>query len=440
MIQEIKRLKPFLTFEVITEDGKMLHIQAQSYEASGQYITFYQAISSHETVNKEQINQNTGEVFLGQENIIVKKKMPFLTLKNVKKITIINLPDEFNLVEEIGEIYEPQTKIEVKEEQQQQQQQQHYTQNIQQADEQNNLPKMNVKPFIRDGIKNSSDHDNRNDDIKYQDELNQPIDTNDTATVNNDYEHHDNNYHSEFETDIPDMEIVNNQDHFPNDDIDPFLSLSEGEQDNLLIHDDFLPENELSENTSEPLTQTLDDDIIADLLNNQLAENSDVKQEQVDNITIEDNQDEVTQSKQKILSMIEKKRDFNNSEDQKEEEQEKHKIIKTELQEYLKRTSTHFRSEPFYKFIMERVSHNSITHDDVVIQICNMIKNREIDYQRFYNDGIQQIIAKNKDVLQHRYNGDIHNLYRILQCRNEETRCITIIDLVVYLRKHNYFR
>ncbi len=99
MIQEIKRLKPFLTFEVITEEGKILNIQAQSYEASGQYITFYQAISSHETVNKEQINQNTGEVFLGQENIIVKKKMPFLTLKNVKKITIINLPDEFNLVE-----------------------------------------------------------------------------------------------------------------------------------------------------------------------------------------------------------------------------------------------------------------------------------------------------------------------------------------------------
>lgn len=402
MIQEIKRIKPLMTFEVITEEFKVLHIKAQSYEASGQYITFYQAVSSFETVEKEDIDKNTGEVIKNKQDVVIKKKIPFITLKNVYKISLINIMDEFELIKEMGEIIIPQ-KVE----------------HIKIEKEENQAPHNlfkdeKIKHFISNREENIE-----NNETKYKNDENKKTD-------NFEYDNFSYNHDNE--------NIVNNQ--YNNDD-EEFL--------NQLLNSN---EDDFSISIEENNNQEMSDEELEALLNGMDNNDNNNKSMDIDDfLSIKTNEDDnrnkdFKRTADNILNIVEQRqKDYSSSETYSEEEDEKKKIIKEELNEYLKRTTTHFRSEPFFKFIKDRISKNiNITIDDIVIQVCNMIKNREIDYQKFYNKSIQELISKNKDTIQYNFDGNLNNLLNIIQRRNEETRKITLIDLVVYLRKSNYFR
>ena len=140
-MMQIERVEPFLTFEVIVEDEetgnlKILNIKSLSYETNDEYVTFYQKIIASETipspyelkhrtevkkyvkklieVHKHDIpNEILDELKhicnkIEDKQIIENRKMPFLTLRNVKKITILNTEeDKFELIKEVGEIYQP---------------------------------------------------------------------------------------------------------------------------------------------------------------------------------------------------------------------------------------------------------------------------------------------------------------------------------------------
>ena len=140
-MMQIERVEPFLTFEVIVEDEetgnlKILNIKSLSYETNGEYVTFYQKIIASETipspyelkhrtevkkyvkklieVHKHDIpNEILDELKhicdkIEDKQIIENRKMPFLTLRNVKKIIILNTEeDKFELIKEVGEIYQP---------------------------------------------------------------------------------------------------------------------------------------------------------------------------------------------------------------------------------------------------------------------------------------------------------------------------------------------
>ena len=132
--------------------------------------------------------------------------------------------------------------------------------------------------------------------------------------------------------------------------------------------------------------------------------------------------------------------DPTNSQQEKEFKDTKKQLIKEQLDIYLQKTTTHFRSAAFYNFIQDKFGSNSkISEEEIINQICNMLKNKELNYQKFFNPEIQNVIEKNKDSIRHHYDGDLHQMLNILQRRNDETRNITMIDLVVYLRINNHF-
>ena len=177
----------------------------------------------------------------------------------------------------------------------------------------------------------------------------------------------------------------------------------------------------------------------------------------VDNFNQENStnkEQEETQSKQKfqnsltsILNRIENRTSdeenmYQSSVDERNNRSEKYKVIKNHLDEFLRITNAPFNIKTFYEnFLKERVSQQlKITENDVIIQICNMIKHREITISKFINKQIQSVIDKNKDVIQFYNDGDLNRLINLLNKRSEETRYINMIDLAVYMRQNNYFK
>ena len=95
---QFEHIKPLLVFEVITHENKILHINSLSYETNGNYVTFYRAIVENKYEDK--IDENNKEIVKK-----TKRKIPFLTLKDVKKISLINFESDFELITEVGELY-----------------------------------------------------------------------------------------------------------------------------------------------------------------------------------------------------------------------------------------------------------------------------------------------------------------------------------------------
>lgn len=360
---EVKRLKPLLTFEVITEDNVMYHIQAQSYEAGGNYITFYQAVTTTETIENEVVNKHTGEVTRKNEVVTLKKKLPFLTLRNIYKISLINFKDEFELIKEIGPVYKPSQTVEIK--------------NIENHYQNTEEDEHKIKRFYE----------------------RQPAYPQEDMPFGEDTEQ--NNYHIEDNVHLTSDETLGNEQDFN------FL--------NDLIN--------VSEEKRNSLQDNNDDDEIQAFLNQQENEPNDL----------------IEQSKLNIINKLNNK-DINSSEVQKEVENEKQRIIKENLKIYLQKITTHFTSKSFYRFLQDRVNQNIIiSEDEIIIQVCNMIKNREIDYQKFYNQKSQDLINANKNAISYNYNGDMLLLLETLHRRKEENRQINMIDLTVYLTRTNYF-
>ena len=450
-MEQFEHIKPLLVFEVITHENKILHINSLSYETNGNYVTFYRAIVENKYEDK--IDENNKEIVKK-----TKRKIPFLTLKDVKKISLINFESDFELITEVGELY-TEHKI--------------ATNNIKSelssfvdtdtiTDETNQISLNGSKRKIKSSFSVSNSHNNNtySDNIvnTNQEDTNnldiQQSNTNDdiTSSINKSLSTQSDDELYDLMADISQdddniMNIMNNNDNNNDMSDDEILSiLSMENDDNNTENKNQVSINETTSNYDND--EILSDEYLLDMLNevnsveNEETNNKD-KQDNSNNLSTIKSSSKRNPNAENVINTILKRIDEvdpTNSQQEKEFKDTKKQLIKEQLDIYLQKTTTHFRSAAFYNFIQDKFGSNSkISEEEIINQICNMLKNKELNYQKFFNPEIQNVIEKNKDSIRHHYDGDLHQMLNILQRRNDETRNITMIDLVVYLRINNHF-
>ena len=451
-MEQFEHIKPLLVFEVITHENKILHINSLSYETNGNYVTFYRAIV--ENKHEDKIDENNKEIIKK-----TKRKIPFLTLKDVKKISLINFESDFELVTEVGELY-PEHKIanhNIKSE---------LSSSIDTDTITNEIKQRNLnenKRKIKSSFSISNSHNNNmysnditdtnkedNDDLNIQqtnidDDITSSINNTSSLTQSDDELYDLMADISQDDDNI--MNIMNNNDNNNDMSDDEILSIL-GMENN-----DNNTENENQTSINETTSDYNNDEILSDeYLLDMLNEVNSVENEETNNKNKQDNSNNLSTVKssskrnpnaENVINTILKRIDEvdpTNSQQEKEFKDTKKQLIKEQLDIYLQKTTTHFRSAAFYNFIQDKFGSNSkISEEEIINQICNMLKNKELNYQKFFNPEIQNVIEKNKDSIRHHYDGDLHQMLNILQRRNDETRNITMIDLVVYLRINNHF-
>lgn len=451
-MEQFEHIKPLLVFEVITHENKILHINSLSYETNGNYVTFYRAIVENKYEDK--IDENNKEIIKK-----TKRKIPFLTLKDVKKISLINFESDFELVTEVGELY-PEHKIANKNIKSELSSSSIDTDTITNKIKQRNLNENKRK--IKSSFSISNSHNNNmysnditdtnkenNDDLNIQqtnidDDITSSINT--SSSIQSDDELYD--LMADISQDDDNiMNIMNNNDNNNDMSDDEILSiLSMENDDNNMENKNQASINEKTSNYDND--EILSDEYLLDMLN----EVNSVGNEETNNKNKQDNSNNLSTIKssskrnpnaENVINTILKRIDEvdpTNSQQEKEFKDTKKQLIKEQLDIYLQKTTTHFRSAAFYNFIQDKFGSNSkISEEEIINQICNMLKNKELNYQKFFNPEIQNVIEKNKDSIRHHYDGDLHQMLNILQRRNDETRNITMIDLVVYLRINNHF-
>lgn len=456
-MEQFEHIKPLLVFEVITHENKILHINSLSYETNGNYVTFYRAIVENKRENKT--DENNKEIIKK-----TKRKIPFLTLKDVKKISLINFESDFELITEVGELY---TEHQIE------------TNNIKSelssfvdtntiTNETKNRSLNESKRKIKSSFSVSNTHNNNmysddivdtskeyNDDLDIQqtninnDDITSSINTiNTSSSIQSDDELYDlmadisqdNNNNNIV------MDIMNNDNNSDMSDDEILSILSMENDDNNTENKNQVSINETTSNYDND--EILSDEYLLDMLNevnsveNEETNNKD-KQDNSNNLSTIKSSSKRNPNAENVINTILKRIDEvdpTNSQQEKEFKDTKKQLIKEQLDIYLQKTTTHFRSAAFYNFIQDKFGSNSkISEEEIINQIFNMLKNKELNYQKFFNPEIQNVIEKNKDSIRHHYDGDLHQMLNILQRRNDETRNITMIDLVVYLRINNHF-
>ena len=448
---QFEHIIPLLVFEVITHENKILHINSLSYETNGNYVTFYRAIVENKYEDK--IDENNKEIVKK-----TKRKIPFLTLKDVKKISLINFESDFELITEVGELY-TEHKI--------------ATNNIKSelssfvdtdtiTDETNQISLNGSKRKIKSSFSVSNSHNNNtySDNIvnTNQEDTNnldiQQSNTNDdiTSSINKSLSTQSDDELYDLMADISQdddniMNIMNNNDNNNDMSDDEILSILGMENDDNNTKNE--NQASINETTSDYNNdEILSDEYLLDMLNevnsveNGETNNKD-EQQNSNNLSTIKSSSKRNPNAENVINTILKRIDEvdpTNSQQEKEFKDTKKQLIKEQLDIYLQKTTTHFRSAAFYNFIQDKFGSNSkISEEEIINQICNMLKNKELNYQKFFNPEIQNVIEKNKDSIRHHYDGDLHQMLNILQRRNDETRNITMIDLVVYLRINNHF-
>lgn len=450
-MEQFEHIKPLLVFEVITHENKILHINSLSYETNGNYVTFYRAIV--ENKHEDKIDENNKEIIKK-----TKRKIPFLTLKDVKKISLINFESDFELITEVGELYtEHQIEINnIKSELSS------FVDTNKITNEIKNRSLNESKRKIKSSFSISNPHNNNmySDDIvdnskEYNDNLNiqqTDIDNDITSSINTSSSIQSDDELYDLMADISQdnndivMDIMNNDDNSDMSDDEILSILSMENDDNNMENKNQASINEKTSNYDND--EILSDEYLLDMLN----EVNSVGNEETNNKNKQDNSNNLSTIKssskrnpnaENVINTILKRIDEvdpTNSQQEKEFKDTKKQLIKEQLDIYLQKTTTHFRSAAFYNFIQDKFGSNSkISEEEIINQICNMLKNKELNYQKFFNPEIQNVIEKNKDSIRHHYDGDLHQMLNILQRRNDETRNITMIDLVVYLRINNHF-
>jgi hypothetical protein len=452
-MEQFEHIKPLLVFEVITHENKILHINSLSYETNGNYVTFYRAIVENKRENKT--DENNKEIIKK-----TKRKIPFLTLKDVKKISLINFESDFELITEVGELY---TEHQIE------------TNNIKSelssfvdtntiTNETKNRSLNESKRKIKSSFSVSNTHNNNmySDDIvdtskEYNDDLDiqQTNINNDdiTSSINTSSSIQSDDELYDLMADISQdnnnnivMDIMNNDNNSDMSDDEILSILSMENDDNNTENKNQVSINETTSNYDND--EILSDEYLLDMLNevnsveNEETNNKD-KQDNSNNLSTIKSSSKRNPNAENVINTILKRIDEvdpTNSQQEKEFKDTKKQLIKEQLDIYLQKTTTHFRSAAFYNFIQDKFGSNSkISEEEIINQICNMLKNKELNYQKFFNPEIQNVIEKNKDSIRHHYDGDLHQMLNILQRRNDETRNITMIDLVVYLRINNHF-
>lgn len=505
---KIERIEPVLEFEVVVEEDNMLktyRVKSLSYETSGEYVTFYQKIIATDIIkspfdikHREAVGKYIKKIIEVHERDIPKdvakemysicdqiqnvetienRKMPFLTLRNVKSIKIVNLEqDKYNLLTEVSEIplerkENPPINVNIP--------QIHDIVNNLNISGNTHQPQFNTVKVLSKKIATGA-HQIKNENLE--------LNGNETHISNiNNEENIDGEIHidetlfenqNEKETiDLDDIEQLLSNDAFPknNQEAEELNDLLFEEHNNI-VDSEKKPESKVVQSitqevddwetlmSEQDMDHTLVDDDIDAILNMSVEDDNVVSNEiEFNNINnleqnnimdfYQDYPDKDIESAHKfqsnideILEKIEQNSYSNNnseyqsSVEQKKNKDQRYKLIKESLNDYLYMTSVPFNPSAFYhNFLVERLSSNmKLSEEEMIIQICNMIKDKEININKFVNPKAQEIIHKNKDTIQFFNDGNLKNLLGLIKQRGEETRILSMVDLIVYMRKNNF--
>lgn len=147
----------------------------------------------------------------------------------------------------------------------------------------------------------------------------------------------------------------------------------------------------------------------------------------------------VSEQTQFALDSINRRLNIDNSSSTEERavKTELHSLLYKHLTEYLTRTKERFNLNAFFNFFSERISSDfGATKEVVEVDICNMIMNNDVGYQRFYNKEVNTILNKNKQAIRLRSFSQPQVIFEYLMNNGVgDMRMVTLIDICVYLKR-----
>lgn len=191
----------------------------------------------------------------------------------------------------------------------------------------------------------------------------------------------------------------------------------------------------------------LHDDVVKDDSNTEDDNFYDFIDEEVKHEVVELKKEEPEQSQitkvseqtQFALDSINRRLNIDNSSSTEERavKTELHNLLYKHLTEYLTRTKERFNLNAFFNFFSERISSDfGATKEVVEVDICNMIMNNDVGYQRFYNKEVNAVLNKNKQAIRLRSFSQPQVIFEYLMNNGVgDIRMVTLIDICVYLKR-----
>lgn len=194
----------------------------------------------------------------------------------------------------------------------------------------------------------------------------------------------------------------------------------------IFLHDDVVEDDSNAEDNNF-------DDFIDDEVKHEVVELKKEEPEQSQEIT------KVSEQTQFALDSINRRLNIDNSSSTEERavKTELHNLLYKHLTEYLTRTKERFNLNAFFNFFSERISSDfGATKEVVEVDICNMIMNNDVGYQRFYNKEVNAVLNKNKQAIRLRSFSQPQVIFEYLMNNGVgDMRMVTLIDICVYLKR-----
>jgi hypothetical protein len=193
----------------------------------------------------------------------------------------------------------------------------------------------------------------------------------------------------------------------------------------IFLHDDVVEDDSNAEDNNF-------DDFIDDEVKHEVVE---LKKEEPEQSQIT----KVSEQTQFALDSINRRLNIDNSSSTEERavKTELHNLLYKHLTEYLTRTKERFNLNAFFNFFSERISSDfGATKEVVEVDICNMIMNNDVGYQRFYNKEVNAVLNKNKQAIRLRSFSQPQVIFEYLMNNGVgDMRMVTLIDICVYLKR-----
>ena len=441
----IKKYKPILTFEVTKNNGDVFHIDSLTYEMNNSLTTFFYAIEEYEDSKNSRrrkipfaswcdiyeiklIETSEKEELMTNDYQLI-RKFSFVSLdKNKNELeTITQELDKLNksiikLINNLNnDLFNKKTKH-----------------NPFQDNQYSQYNPKNLSHIAKEIGDNKIKDDNINNIIiKTNNEI---INKEEVDIPNKELDEKENNEY--LNTDINTINENSNQDIYesnPFEESNPFDEEDNEQADNhILLNDLFNLDGQNNNDDSN------NEDVFDYIMNSNSNDSDSQEDTDIKKVELFNNSKTNVLNKSSMDKIREniKQTEYKSSIEEEEENNDLPNIIKNHLNKYLSViSSNNFRINTFTNFIKERNHNLDLNNDDVMLVICKLIMKREVDYTPFFNKEHQSIILKNNDLITLYYKKDaIPHLLKMIKERNEETRFITMLDLIVYLTANNYFR
>jgi hypothetical protein len=194
----------------------------------------------------------------------------------------------------------------------------------------------------------------------------------------------------------------------------------------IFLHDDVVEDDSNAEDNN--FYDFIDDEVKPEFV--------ELKKEEPEQAQI---QPKVSEQTQFALDSINRRLNIDNSSSTEERavKTELHNLLYKHLTEYLTRTKERFNLNAFFNFFSERISSDfGATKEVVEVDICNMIMNNDVGYQRFYNKEVNAVLNKNKQAIRLRSFSQPQVIFEYLMNNGVgDMRMVTLIDICVYLKR-----